>query len=179
MEGNMTEERFNTDGQFRHIKNFTQLSGWKRQRVLVGDKPHLLECQSLELTAIKHNWPSQWHSKYPGGYITFDSGKKFDRFRQTTDGKPVFLFRFNESTEVFYERFTLERRILAHLEGLSERDAGALKHLIVELGGVQGFSADFIPFIPSSSIWNYLMRLSVVQLQDLDALLSIPSMRVF
>lgn len=162
-----------------HINNFTELSGWKRQMVLVGDEADLLECRSLELTAIRHSWPSQWHSKYPGGYIIFDNGKRFDIFHQTIDRKPVSLFWFNEFTEVFYERFKVERRILTHLKKLPEEDAGALKHVVVELSGEKGLPADFIPFIPLSSVLKYLMRLSVAQLRDIDALLSIPDTEVF
>jgi len=175
----MSDGRFDQTGPFKRVTNFGELNGRKKQRVLIGDQPHLLECRSLELTRVKHNWPSQWHSKYPGGYIIFDNGKRFAIFQQTIDEKPVFLFWFNEFTEVFYERFKAERSILTHLKKLPEEHAGALKHLVFELSGEKGLPADFIPFIPLSGVLKYLMRLSVAQLQDVDALLSIPGSELF
>jgi len=44
-----------------------------KPEVIIGDTPDIRTCTLLYLDRIVHNWPSQWHSRYPDGYIIFAS----------------------------------------------------------------------------------------------------------
>ena len=79
------------------------------QKVFVGDKFDLRNCEYLKEAIVIHNWPSQWHSRFPSGYILLSvrEGEKkyrkyFDLADQTINGTPSYIFIASKEAEEFY-----------------------------------------------------------------------------
>ena len=68
----------------------------------MGDKSDPRPCKMLKAAIVEHNCPSQWHSKFPEGYILLsvnDDKKYFDLAQQTIYGKPVYIFSATKEVE--------------------------------------------------------------------------------
>lgn len=73
---------------FGCIKDFARLDGWEKQEVLIADNSDIIIAEFLcEKTRVKHNWPSQWHSRFSEGYIEFENRMKFELRNPHYQGK--------------------------------------------------------------------------------------------
>ena len=61
---------------FECLKSFSHLNGRKKQEIVVGDNADARIAKFWFRDRVKHNWPSQWHTRYKGGYIEFENGEK-------------------------------------------------------------------------------------------------------
>lgn len=80
---------------FDSLHDFAQLM--RHQRILIGNKPDARDCDNLEEAVVLHNWPSQWHSRFPKGYIQMRvrvNGQyvNFDLATNSINRKRVYLF---------------------------------------------------------------------------------------
>lgn len=78
---------------FNCLFNFGQLSRY--QRIFIGNKPDARDCDTLELGVVLHNWPSQWHSRYPHGYIQIRINGRcanFDIADNSINRKTIYIF---------------------------------------------------------------------------------------
>jgi hypothetical protein len=98
--------------------------------LLIGNGPHARYCRFVARAVVERNWPSQWHTRFPRGYIQLCDELScihlFDLASQTINGSPAFLF---EATKV--ER--LRRRQLALdciVEWLDSATFGELRSLV-------------------------------------------------
>ena len=53
------------------LKDFSHLNGREKQQIAVADSADARTGRFLFLYRIKHNWPSQWRTRYNRGYIEF------------------------------------------------------------------------------------------------------------
>jgi len=79
------------------------------QKVFLGDEPILENCKYLRAAIVQHNWPSQWHSRFPGGYVSLcivrgekTYRKYFDLQSQTVNEKPRYTFAATKEAEKIY-----------------------------------------------------------------------------
>jgi hypothetical protein len=155
---------------FDCLKSFSHLNGRERQCVIVGDNPDARIASFWFLSRILHNFPSQWHSRYKGGYIEFENRKKFDLANQTIEGKPVFLFPVTPEIEFLWRRQTLEHKIKDCINKMAPNDRFAAAQLIRKLADLKADS----PSARQSSFLALLPALSVSQLEDLAELFAMP-----
>jgi tetratricopeptide (TPR) repeat protein len=116
----MENGKFSEDEQLEPINNCRQLK--RRQKVFMGDDSRLRNCTTLKAAIIENNWPSQWHSRFPDGYIllSVNADKKyFDLARQTVDGKPAYIFAAPKGVERSYPvQGAQEQKTVTHAEPL-------------------------------------------------------------
>lgn len=92
---------------FSCLKSLTELR--RGRNVFVGDKADARMANSLIRGTVAHNWPSQWHSRFPSGYILLSvvNGEKtykkyFDLVHETINGKPRYIFAATKEVETIY-----------------------------------------------------------------------------
>jgi len=92
---------------FSCLKSLTELR--RGRNVFVGDKADARMANSLIRGTVAHNWPSQWHSRFPSGYILISvvNGEKtykkyFDLVHETINGKPRYIFAATKEVEGIY-----------------------------------------------------------------------------
>jgi hypothetical protein len=122
---------------------------------------------------ILHNWPSQWHSRYPGGYSIFASGKKYDRKRLRVNGEEAFIFRLTEDTEVIFHKHSTKEKIITRLEVASDEELRVIYELRCESAGRQcpeWWSRDWA----EEYIVSQLEAMGLQELRNLAGLLEAP-----
>lgn len=92
----------------------------KHDRLIIGDGPDALDCHLLNAVTADCNWPSQWHSRFPHGYIGLrkDAGGHLGTSRYfyyniatgTVGQTAIFLFRFSE-VEPLWRRQYLKQEL--------------------------------------------------------------------
>jgi tetratricopeptide (TPR) repeat protein len=99
----MENEKFRESQQLGPINNFRQLR--RGRKVFLGDNSDLRNCNTLNAATVERNWPSQWHSRFPDGYVLLsvnNDKKYFDLARQTVDGNPSYIFAATKGVEGIY-----------------------------------------------------------------------------
>jgi hypothetical protein len=180
---------------FECLKSFAQLNGRKKQELIVGDNSDARIAGFLLRSRVKHNWPSQWHTRYKGGYMEFENGKKFDLENETIGGKPGFLFRVTPEIDILWRRQTAVNRIKSSMNEMPPDDRLAAAQFIVELADRRGDKQSFARSASSALslalsvsgagnpflVWSIdaslalLPALSVGQLEGLAALFEMPT----
>lgn len=92
--------QFCENPQFEPLYNFRLLK--RGRKVFLGDKSDPRNCKYLKEAIVEHNWPSQWHSRFPGGYILLSVNgekKRFDLAQQNVYGKPAYIFPATKEVE--------------------------------------------------------------------------------
>jgi len=107
----------------------------KNDVVFLGDQPDARTCTFLEEVRIARNWPSQWHSCYPEGYIGFEDGRLFDLAREQVAGRPAYLFLWNPAIMDICQRLEAENRLLHLLAGCKPEESVVIAQLVLELAG--------------------------------------------
>jgi hypothetical protein len=157
------------------LKDFSHLNGRRKQHLAVGDTADARTARFLFLDRVKHNWPSQWHSRYKHGYIEFfEYYKKFDLQNQTIRGKKVFLFTVTPEIYNLYSRQTFEERIMRAMDEMARNDRSAAERLIHEFADPKGCNQ----FFRWSGANTLLPALSLPELGDLAELLAMPADRL-
>src|ERR1017187_10386662 len=96
----MEKLQFCENPQFEPFNTFRQLK--RGRKVFLGDKSDPRNCKYLKEATVEHNWPSHWHSRFPGGYILLsvnDEKMYFDLAQQTVYGKPAYIFAATKEVE--------------------------------------------------------------------------------
>lgn len=106
----MTTQANENVNLFDSLHDFGQLMRY--QRVFIGNKPDARDCDYLELAVVLHNWPSQWHSRFPKGYIQLrvirnNQQVNFDIAANSVNGREIYIFL--ERTGI--ERLRAEKEI--------------------------------------------------------------------
>jgi hypothetical protein len=155
---------------FECLKSFSHLNGRERQCVIVGDNPDARIANFWFLSRILHNWPSQWHSRYKGGYIEFENWKKFDLANQTVAGRPALLFLVTPEIYIRWHRQTLENKIKGSVNDMVPNDRFAATQLIQEMADLEAYNQSY------GRYWSValLPALSVSQLKELAELFAMP-----
>ncbi len=156
---------------FECLKTFSHLKGREKQEIIVADNPDARIAKFLFRSTVKHNWPSQWHTRYKWGYIEFENGQKFDLQNQTVGGTPAFLFSVNPEMDISWRRQTLASRITRSMNEMAPGDRSAAEQLILELADLKGAKQS----LPQSTSLALLPALSVCQLEGLAALFDMPN----
>jgi len=157
------------------LKDFSHLNGREKQHLAIGDTADAQTARFLLLDRVKHNWPSQWHSRYKHGYIEFfEYHKKFDLQNQTIGGKKVFLFTVTPEIYNLYSRETFEERIMRAMNEMARSDRSAAERLIHELADPKGCNQ----FFRWSGAHTLLPALSLSELGDLAELFEMPAGRL-
>jgi hypothetical protein len=160
------------------VANLTTLNfnGYWKNRIVVSNSPDATQMDFDFESTIYRNWPSQSHHRYRHGFIQFNNGKRFDRYRQTIAGVPKFLFDYDE-VRAYWEVCQARKRLVDSLNALSDTDLRAAAELIVPLAttatglrGVRGGRAWV-----ETEVAGLLPALGLAQLRDLTALLTIPT----
>jgi hypothetical protein len=155
---------------FGCLRSFSHLNGREKQAVIVGDNTDARMAKFLFRSRIEHNWPSQWHTRFKGGYIKFENGKKFDLENQTVGGKPAFLFLVTLEIDILWRRQTLENKIKHSVNEMAPDDRVAAAQLIQRPAGLKADNQS----LGHSSFFALLPALSVSQLEDLAGLFDMP-----
>jgi hypothetical protein len=156
---------------FHCLKSFFHLIGRERQDLIVGDNADARIAKFRFRSRVKHNWPSQWHTRYKRGYMEFENGKKFDLENQTIGGKPAFLFAVTPEIDILWRRQTFENKIKRSMNEMTPNDRLAAAQLVQELADPRG---DIQPFGRSASL-ALLAGLSLSELEGLAGLFDMPS----
>jgi hypothetical protein len=155
---------------FGCLKSFSHLNGREKQDLIVGDNTDARIAKFRFRSRVKHNWPSQWHSRYKSGYIKFENWKKFDLENQTVGGKPAFLFLVTPEIYILWYRQTLENKIKDSADEMAPNDRFAAAQLIQSLADLKADNQS----LGQSSFLALLPALSVSQLEDLTELFDMP-----
>ena len=156
------------------LKDFSHLNGRRKQQIAVGDTADARTARFLVLDRVRHNWPSQWHSRYKHGYIEFfEYHKKFDLQNQTIGGKEVFLFTVTPEIKIRYSRQTFEGKIMRRMNEMARNDRSAAERLIQELADPKGCNQ----FFRWSGAHTLLPALSLSELGDLAELFDMTAER--
>jgi len=153
------------------LKDFSHLNGREKQQIAVGDSTDARTARFLFLDRVKHNWPSQWHTRYKCGYIEFFNHKKFDRQNETICGKRVFLSKVTPEIYNLCCRQTLEEKIMRRMNEMTPKERSASERLIHELADSKGCNQ----FFRWSGAHALLPALSLSQLGDLAELFDMPN----
>lgn len=156
---------------FECLKTFSHLNGREKQEIIRGDNPDARIAKFQFRDRVKHNWPSQWHTRYKWGYIEFENRKKFDLANQTIGGMPAFLFPITPEIDILWRRQILENRIKRSMNEMTPNDRLAAGQLVQELAGPSG---DIQSFGRSASL-ALLSALSLSELEGLAGLFHMPS----
>lgn len=97
---------------FNCLNDFSQLKRFRK--IFIGNKPDARDCDYLEPAVVLHNWPSQWHSRFPKGYIQLrvirnNQHVNFDIATNSINAKGIYIFL--EQTEI--QRLRSEKEIEA------------------------------------------------------------------
>jgi hypothetical protein len=154
------------------LKDFSHLNGREKQHLAVGDTADARTARFLFLDRVKHNWPSQWHTRYECGYIEFvENHKRFDLQNQTIGGKRVFLFNATPEIYNLWCRQTFEEKIMRAMNEMARNDRSASEQLIHELADSMGCNQ----FFRWSDAHALLPALSLSELGDLAELFDMPN----
>jgi hypothetical protein len=126
----MPEKRSLADDFFACIEDFSQI---KKHQILVigGGKDARDDCLNSKVI-VDCNWPSQWHTSFPAGYIRLRDSESylyFDLSNRTVDGKPVFLFWYSNVGPLWL-RQNLRRYVANWLDSASQEDLSAALDLL-------------------------------------------------
>ena len=154
---------------FGCLKSFSDLNGWRKQNVIVGDNADARMAKFLFKSRVAHHYRTHWRTRYKAGYITFENGKRFDVANQTIGGKQVFLFLATPEINILWRRQTLEYHIKDCVDSMAPNDKFAATQLARELADPELHDRRFrrYPF-PAA-----LRALSVSQLEELGELVAI------
>ena len=116
--------------KYKAAQIFDYLRGGPKrgQRVFVGDHQDAERCKFLRKTKVQENWPSQWRSRFPEGYIEFADhipfvrGRFFDLESRTINGKEVFIFEWDEAIDILSRRLSALRKCQRYAEILPRGD---------------------------------------------------------
>ncbi|MEK7996418.1 MAG: hypothetical protein AAB403_21670 [Planctomycetota bacterium] len=103
----------------------------------VGDHPDPERCKFLIKTRVLRNWPSQWHSSFPNGYIEFSrnipfaDGTIFDLRSHTINGKQTYIFRYNYAMDVLCRRCTAINELKCCAEIMQAANLVALAEFVM------------------------------------------------
>jgi hypothetical protein len=182
--------------RFERLKTFSHLNGRKKQELMVGYNTDRGIAEFWFRSRVKHNWRSQWHTRYKCGYVEFENGKIFDLENQTIDSKRVFLFPITPEVDILWHRQTLEDKINCSIDEMRlVADRLAAAQLIQETAAPKGDNQSFgrpASLAPSLGLsmsdgsnpllsWYVdaslalLPALSLSQLEDLAELFDMPS----
>jgi hypothetical protein len=154
------------------LKDFSHLNGREEQQIAVADSADARTGRFLFLDRVKHNWVSQWRTRYKRGYIEFfENHKKFDLQNQTIGGKRVFLFNVTPEIYNLLCRQTFEEKIMRRMNEMPPNDRSAAERLIHELADSKGYNQ----FFRRSDAHALLPALSLSQLGDLAELFDVPN----
>jgi hypothetical protein len=133
------KDKYYNPDRFRSVRNLHSfyVTRTHKPEVIIGNTPDIGTCTRLYKDRILHNWPSQWHSRYPGGYIIFAGGNKYDRKRQRVNGEEEFIFRMTEDTEIIFQKHNLKGKIIAMLDIASDEELRVVSELFCERAGQQ------------------------------------------
>jgi hypothetical protein len=158
--------------KYSALKNFDHFRFRRHRIVFVGDHEDAERCRELRKARITLYAPSQWHDRFPGGYIQFGWGrgwmgrKLFDIDRRTINGTPAYIFEDDRGIDLLYRRLNALNQLKIYARTLPSRDIAAYWDLVVK------------PFEPQPRPWggeDYL-RLQILQslqtlgLADLESL---------
>ena len=153
------------------LKDFSHLNGREKQQIAVADSADARTGRFLFLDRVKHNWPSQWHTRYKCGYIEFfENYKKFDLQNQTIGGNKVFLFPITPQIHNLHSRQTFGEKIIHSMNEMAPNDRSAAERLIHDLADPKGCNR----FFRWSDAYALLPALSLSQLRDLAELFDVP-----
>ncbi|MGA2606770.1 MAG: hypothetical protein ABSH01_04850 [Terriglobia bacterium] len=155
---------------FDCLKSFSHLNGSEKQVLIVADNADARIAEFRFRSWVKHNWPSQWHTRYKRGYIEFENGNKYDLENQTVAGKPAFLFAVTPEIDILWRRQILERKIIHSLNEMPPDDRSAAAQLIQECADPR---VDIRSFGQSAPL-ALLAALSVSQLGGFADLFDMP-----
>jgi hypothetical protein len=155
---------------FDCLKSFSHLNGREKQVLIVADNGDARIAEFRFRSRVKHNWPSQWHTRYKRGYIEFENGNKYDLENQTVAGKPAFLFAVTPEIDILWRRQILEDKIKRSMNEMTPNDRLAAAQLVQELGDpkfeIQPFGRCASPAL--------LPALSLSELEGLAGLFDMP-----
>jgi hypothetical protein len=180
------KEKYSNPNRFRSVENLDSLFVTRIRtpekenlpnnpnKVIIGDTPDIRTCTRMYHEQIVHNWPSQWHSRYPDGYIIFASGRKYDRKRRRINSEQAFTFFPTENIEIIFQKHVRKKKIIAGLEIASDEELRVVFELCCERAGQQlkrWWSRDSA----ERYIVSQLEAMSLQELGDLAALLEGPA----
>jgi len=170
------KDKYCDQNRFRNVENLDSLfvTRTHKPRVIIGDAPDIRTCMRLYQDRIVHNWPSQWHSRYPDGYISFASGRKYDRKRLRINGQEAFIFPITEVTEIFWEKSSTKERIIAKLQAASDKDFRAIFDVFCERAGRQ-YKGWWSRDSAEQYLLSQLEAMGLQELRDWTALLECPA----
>jgi hypothetical protein len=119
---------------FSCAESFAGLKAW--HRVLIGADPDIRKANFLSKTRVIHNWPSQWHSTFPEGYIALENGERFDLKNHTISRVKVYIFRCSEINEAYFRKRLAINKIVERLTGAPKEDLRAVQELLLEAAGL-------------------------------------------
>jgi len=169
----MFSQGFSNGSPYSCVRNFNSLNGRRKQEVVIGDTADARAANFLYRTSVKHNWPSQWHTKHKEGYIEFANGIIFDLGSQTVEGNRVYIFCFNREIEILYRKQVAKSKILDYVRTADPERLKTCAGLIVHLSGPTNKLQ--VCFIGPNEIAALLDTLSLRELESLPAELALLS----
>jgi hypothetical protein len=162
------DKKMSQENAFLAIRDFPKstFNGRERNELFLGDAPDTRICEILLAVKVLQNHPSQWHSRFPNGYIRLFTADKrriyFDR-RGSVDGNPRYLFKTNDYVIEIAKQIALRSSIRRWAETATTADLGAL----LDLEGKCSWSK-FLAAVPSMA-QSSITRNSMIR--ELSALL--------
>ena len=172
------KEKYYNPDRFRSVENLDSLYVRRRRhkpQVIIGNAADIRECTILYRDRIVHNWPSQWRSRYPDGYIVFASRNIYDRSRRTINGEKRFIFRVSPDTNMFFDKHFEKEKIIAALEVATDEELRIIDELCCE--GEDGRCPEWWWSRASAEqrIVSQVEAMNLQELRDLAALLEGPA----
>jgi hypothetical protein len=171
---------------FSCVAEFWRLGdGRDNMKVVIGDSPDFRTAEDSFEDRILNNRPSQWHTRYPSGYIRVERTRKlFDLEDGTIDGNKRYIFPFGKVGMEFLMQHA-RRAIIDRMNSAQREDWITLNRIVLdEIPVVEEFEAEHRWFLTTP--WNYgasavreavirnLRGLGLAQLQMLLACLEVP-----
>lgn len=154
------------------VTTFNRLKGGEKgDKLFIGDKSDIRICTGLVATSVLNNHPSQRSPRYPGGYIRFANGTRFDLYGRRLGGELAHIFRRTPATEVVCDRVYACKCLMARLDGCAELSTVA--QLAAESAGssLPDYSAYFSPSTLKRHILELLPAIATRDIKDLAKLL--------
>ena len=105
------------------IKDFRNLNGRKKPQVVVGDRPDARIGRLFLKDIVRNNRSIHCGARYTRRYIRFqNSGKIFDRARQTIDGDPAYIFHCSLEIDILWRKQTAKQIIESCYLGASQSE---------------------------------------------------------
>jgi hypothetical protein len=124
--------------KYAALKSFDHLKFRRGRSVFVGDHEDAERCKKLENTKIVLYAPSQWHDRFPDGYIQFGWGrgregrKLFDLKRQVIHDTPAYIFENNKGIDLLYRHLKALNQLRNYVQTLQSGDLMACWELVVK-----------------------------------------------